>query len=53
MYGWQTIYQNVIVTVDPSTQNYQQWRLLIALGILVVGFLILEILFRILSGVTY
>ena len=46
MYGWQTIYQNFIVTVDPSTQNYQQWRLLIALGILVVGFLILEILFR-------
>ena len=46
MYGWQTIYQNVIVTVDPSTQNYQQWRLLIALGILVVRFLILEILFR-------
>ena len=46
MYGWQTIYQNFIVTVNPSTQNYQQWRLLIALGILVVGFLILEILFR-------
>ena len=46
MYGWKTIYQNFIVTVDPSTQNYQQWRLLIALGILVVGFLILEILFR-------
>lgn len=46
MYGWQTIYQNFIVTVDPSTQNYQQWRLLIALGILVVGFLIFEILFR-------
>jgi MscS family membrane protein len=46
MYGWQTIYQNFIVNVDPSTQNYQQWRLLIALGILVVGFLILEILFR-------
>jgi MscS family membrane protein len=46
MYGWQTIYQNFMVTVDLSTQNYQQWRFLIALGLLVVGFLTLEILFR-------
>ena len=46
MDGWQSLYQNLMVTVDPSTQNYQQWRLLVALGILVVGFFLLEVLFR-------
>ncbi len=43
---WQGIFQNLMVSVDPSIQNYQQWRLLVALGILVVGLFILEILFR-------
>src|SRR5210317_1255403 len=46
MAGWQSLYQNLMVTVDPSAQNPQQWRLLVALGILVVGFFLLEILFR-------
>ncbi len=47
MNGWQSIFQNIMITVDPSTQNWQQWRLLVALSILVVGFFLLEILFRI------
>ncbi len=46
MDGWQSLYQNLMVTVDPATQNYQQWRLLVALGTLVVGFFLLEVLFR-------
>ena len=46
MAGWQSIFQNFLVTVDPSTQDPQHWRLLVALGVLVVGFFLLEILFR-------
>ena len=46
MDGWQSIFQNFMVAIDPSTQNSQPWRLLVALGVLVVGFFLLEILFR-------
>ena len=46
MDGWQSIFQNFMVAIDPSTQNSQPWRLLVALGTLVVGFFLLEILFR-------
>ena len=35
MDGWQNFFQNLRVTVDPATQNYQRWHLLVALGILV------------------
>ena len=46
MIGWQSIFHNFIVAVDPLAQNHQQWRLIVALGILVVGLFLLEILFR-------
>ena len=40
MNGWQSIVQNFIIAIDPATQDPQQWRLLVALGILAVGLLI-------------
>jgi MscS family membrane protein len=43
---WQGIFQNFIIAIDPATQDPQYWRLLVALGMLVVGFFLLEILFR-------
>ncbi len=46
MNGWHSIFQNIIAKVDPVVRNSQQWRLLVALGILAVGFFLLEILFR-------
>jgi len=47
MDGWQSIFQNFIIAIDPATQDPQHWRLLVALGILAVGFFLLEILFRV------
>ncbi len=47
MNGWQSIFQNFTIAIDPATQDPQHWRLLVALGILVVGFFLLEILFRV------
>ena len=46
MDGWQSIFQNFIIAIDPAAQDPQHWRLLVALGILAVGFFLLEILFR-------
>ena len=46
MDGWRSIFQNFIIAIDPATQNPQHWRFLVALGVLVVGFFLLEILFR-------
>ena len=46
MDGWQNILQNFIIAIDPATQNPEHWRFLVALGVLVVGFFLLEILFR-------
>ncbi len=46
MNGWQSLFQNFIIAINPTTQDPQQWRLLVALGILAVGFFLLEILFR-------
>ena len=39
MIGWQSIFQCAIVAVDPLTHNHQQWRLSVAIFILVVGVL--------------
>jgi len=47
MDGWQSLFQNFIIAIDPATQDPQYWRLLVALGILAVGFFLLEILFRV------
>ena len=46
MDGWQSLFQNFIIAIDPTTQDPQHWRLLFALGIMVVGFFLLEIIFR-------
>jgi len=46
MNRWQSFYQHFLVAVDPSTFANQQWRLLVALAILVLGFFVLEIVFR-------
>ena len=46
MNRWQSFYQHFLLAVDPSTFGNQQWRLLVALAILVLGFFVLEIVFR-------
>ena len=46
MNEWQSFLQQLIVEIDPSTISNRPWRLLVALAILVLGFFILEIVFR-------
>jgi MscS family membrane protein len=46
MKGGQSFFQDFIAAIDPFTFGSRQWRMLAALAILVLGFFVLEIVFR-------
>ena len=46
MNGWQTNLHQFIIAIEPSTSNSGQWRLIVALAIIVIGLFLLEIVFR-------
>lgn len=46
MNGWLNKLHQLFIAIAPSTENPDQWRLIIALGILVIGLFLFEIVFR-------
>jgi hypothetical protein len=46
MSGWQNKLHQFFITIEPSIANTGQWRLIVALGILVIGLFLFEIMFR-------
>jgi hypothetical protein len=46
MNGWQKYWHQLMVAIESSTSDTGQWRMIVALAILVVGLFLLELLFR-------
>ncbi len=46
MSGWLNKLHQLFIAIAPSTANPGQWRLIVALGILVIGLFLFEIVFR-------
>lgn len=46
MNDWQSIFQHLIIAIEPSTFSIRQWPFIVALAILVLGLFVLEIVFR-------
>ncbi|CAB1075977.1 hypothetical protein JY97_14955 [Alkalispirochaeta odontotermitis] len=46
MNGWQSFVHQFIIAIEPSSANSGQWRLIVALAIIVVGLFLLELLFQ-------